>query len=173
MTDIRYSSLLSALLSVAATEAAASPVAYSFSATVIQSKGGPEKGTVLPVTITLDTAYPADANTVDPKHEATYSGGSATPSRTSPILSATIGNLSFHGWYDVIHIEKNVGGVSEISIQSTVPQYGLAFTMVMSTTMKGVVHSVAIPRTLFPANFQTSTVSVYVTPTDAFVGKVK
>ena len=173
MPRSNYSLVLSALLSVAATGAAASPVVYSFSATVTQSKGGPGKGTILPVTITLDDAYPADANSADPRHQATYSGGSASASRTSPILSASIGNISFHGWYDVVHIEKNLAGVSEVLIQSTVPQYGLSFTMTMTTTMKGVVHSVAIPRTLFPANFQSSTVSVYVAPTDNFVGRVK
>ncbi len=168
-----HSIILSAVLSVAVTGAAASPVVYSFSATVTQSKGGPAKGTVLPVTITLDNSYPADANGADPRHEATYSGGSATASGSSPILSAVIGNISFHGWYDVVHIEKNFDGRSEVSIQSTVPQYGLSFTMVMTTTVKGVVHSIAIPRTLFPANFQTHTVSVYVSPADRFGGTVK
>ena len=162
-----------ALLSVAATGAAASPVVYSFSATVTQSKGGPNKGTVLPVTITLDSAYPADANTANPKHEATYSGGSATASGTSPILSAVIGSISFHGWYDVVRIEKNLDGSSEVSIQSTIPQYGLSFTIVMSTSLKGVVRSVAIPRTLFPGNFQSHKFSVYVSPAESFGGTVR
>ena len=79
MTRSYCSYVLSALLSVVATAAAASPVVYSFSATVTQSKGGPEAGTVLPVTITLDDAYPADAGVAALNHEPSYSGGSATP----------------------------------------------------------------------------------------------
>ena len=168
-----YSILLSALLSVAVTEAAASPVVYSFSATVTHSEGGPKKGTVLPVTITLDNSYPADANSIDPKHEATFSGGSAMVSGRSPILSAVIGSTSFHGWYDVVRVEKNLDGKSEVSIQSAVPQFGLSFTMVLSTSMKGVVHSVAIPRTLFSTNSQAHKVSVYVSPEDSFGGLLK
>ena len=73
----------------------------------------------------------------------------------------------------MVHIQKNLDGVSEVSIQSTVPQYGLSFSMVMSTGIKGVVRSLAIPHTLFPANFKTTKLSVYVSPADSFAGTLK
>ena len=151
----------------------AAPVTYSWTGTVTSSTGDASLGSTLPVSITLDDGYPADPNTNNPKVEATYTGGLGSPSGTSPILAATINGANALGLFDTVHIQKNLDGVSEISIQSSLPQCCRSFTFVFTTTIKGVVKSVAIPKTLFPDNFQSSTFGVIYTQNANYGGTVR
>ena len=166
LTDLIFMALISGA-------ANAAPVTYTWMGTVTSSTGNSQPGSVMSISVTLDNSYPADPNTEDPKVEATYTGGSGSPSGTSPVLAVTINGVSALGWFDSVHIQKNRGGVSEISIQSSLPQCCRSFIAVFTTTMKGVVKSVAIPKTLFPANFQSSTFGVVYTQSDSFGGTLK
>ena len=162
-----------ALTNVASKAASAALVTYSWTAIVTNTTGDPPQGAAVPVSITLDRDYPADSNAQDPKREATYSGGLGSPSGKSPILAATINGADALGWFDTVHIEKNLHGQSQISIQSALPQCCRSFSVVFSTTMKGVVKSVAIPKTLPASDFQSSSFAFTYTQTDVYGGTLK
>ena len=151
----------------------AAPVTYSWTGTVTSSTGDPTQGATVPVSVTLDRDYPADTGTPDAKRQATYSGGRGTPSGASPVLAITINGADVQGLFDSVHIEKNLAGLSEIAIRSAMPQCCRSFGIVFSTTIKGVVKSLAIPKTMFPANFQSSVFAVTYTQDDAYQGTLK
>ena len=150
----------------------AEPVTYSWIGTVTDSTGDLAPGATVSVSVTLDRGYPADANTKDPKREATYSGGLGSASGKSPILAITIDGANAQGWFDRVHVEKNLDGLSQVSIQSALPQCCRSVSLVFSTTMKGVVKSVDIPKTLFPSSFQSSTFAVTYTESDSYGGSL-
>ncbi len=151
----------------------AMPVTYEWTGTVESSSGDPPQGTTVPISVTLDRSYPADAHGRDPKREATYTGGIGTPSGKSPILAITIGGVNAQGWFDSVHVEKNLLGVFQIAIQSAMPQCCRSLSFVFSTSLKSVVKSVAIPRTLLPSIFQSSVFAVVNTANDAYAGFLK
>ena len=168
-----FAALVATSMAVASPAAAAVPVTYNFNATVLVSHGGPPRKVTLPVSITLDRAFPADPNTANPARLATYTGGSASPSGISPILAVTLAGQDVHGWFDSVRVQRNLNGLSEIALQTALPQYGTTLQIAFTTTIRGVVTSVAIPKAIVPGNFQTAAFSVYVAPTDQFSGSLK
>lgn len=166
--------LCTALLTISGgtTAVAASTATYSFTGVVTASHGGPKPGQTVAITFTVNRDFAADAGGT-PGMRASYTGGSASPSGLSPILGGTIDKADAHGWFDSIKVQKNLGGVSAVTMSTALPQYGLSLTVAMATAMHGVVKSLAIPASVFPGLFQSATFTVYVSPRESYAGVLR
>ena len=149
--------LLSVIAIASPASAAVTPVTYFFYALVTQSgKSDIPPGTVVPISVTVDTSFPAFTQQ---NHVTTYRGGAGSD-RPAPILAATANGVDVSGLGRSVTITQNLEGVYEIEILTFTPQGGGALDLVLKTSMKGVVKSDKIPKQVFPGNFQSATVSV-------------
>ena len=137
--------------------AAVTPVTYFFYALVTQSqKSDIPPGTVVPISITVDTSFPAFTQQ---NHITTYTVG-AGYNGPAPILAATANGVDVNGLGRSITITQGLDGVYKIEILTFSPQGGGAFDLILKTSLKGVVKNDKIPKQVFPGNFQSATVSV-------------
>ena len=149
--------ILSVIAIASPASAAVTPVTYFFYALVTQSqKSDIPPGTVVPISITVDTSFPAFTQQ---NHVTTYTVG-AGYSGPAPILAATANGVNVLGLGRSITITQDLDGVYEIQILTFSPQGGGAIDLVLKTSVKGVVKSDKIPKQVFPGNFQSATVSV-------------
>jgi hypothetical protein len=154
---------------------AATPVTYRFAGAVTAStkQARVVPGQLVPIVVTLDTSFPANSNSPYPGREAVYSGGACTyPNTGSPILAVTVKGLDAHGCYDLVRIERNVAGVSSITINSASSQGGPSLALNFSSTLHGAVKSLAIPKHIDPEQFKTTSFSTAQNYDVAFSGTI-
>ena len=102
--------------------------------------------------MTVDTSFPAYTQI---GKVTTYIGGPAYGSGLpSPILDAQVNGVDVLGALNKITITTGANGVYGIDIFSSVPE-GTVLELTFTTTMTGVVKNFAIPKHIFPGNFQT------------------
>jgi hypothetical protein len=154
---------------------AATPVTYRFAgaitAATAQAKLAP--GQLVPIVVTLDRSFAANPNSPYPGHEAVYAGGACTtPNNGSPILAITVKGLDAHGCFDLVRIERNLNGVSSITINSASSQGGPSLSLSFTTTLACVVKSLAIPEHINPNRFKTARFSTSQNYESAFSGTI-
>ncbi len=134
---------------------AATPATYVFYGRVANSTGtgGLPVGTVFPISVTVDTAFPAYSQI---NHVTTYYGGAGYGSGLpSPILAVQVNGQNALGALNRITITNGLNGSYGIDIYSSLPE-GTVLELTFTTTVKGVVKGFEIPKYIFPGNFQTT-----------------
>ena len=146
------------LLAYAGAAQAAVPATYVFFGQVATATnpGALPVGTIVPISVTVDTAFPADSQ-ID--HVTTYFGGGAYYNGLpSPILAVQVNGQDALGALNKITITTGRDGAYGIDIYSSLPE-GTVLALHFATTMKGVVRGFEIPKHVFPGNFQTAVFS--------------
>ena len=148
-----------------------SPANYFFYARVGTSSNGPKSpsvGSIVPISVTVDSAFPAFSQK---NHATTYYGGPGF-NLPSPILAASINGVSVLGLFDYVYIDQNYNGAYSITLLTYSFGNDAALTLTLSTTLTGVVKNDHIPAKVFPGNFQTATFSATFDPTNSFAGTI-
>ena len=137
--------------------AAVTPTTYFFYALVTNSTAGsmPLPGSVVPISVTVDTSFPADTQL---DHVTLYSGGGLSR-YPSPVLAALINGQDVLGVSQYVSITQNLNGLYQIEIQSFADQSGGTLDLILKTGLKGIVRSDDIPKRVFPGNFKSATFS--------------
>ena len=114
----------------------------------------PKAGTIMPMTITVDRAFPV---TPPKEHTEHYHGGSGY-NTASPILSVSINNAaSYEPQTDDIYVTKDHKGSYGYSFAGFTASGGEGFTLDFSSTNASAVKTYGLPPILFPKNFSTAT----------------
>ena len=154
------------------TAVATTPVTYRFYGVVQKAAGSssntPTLGTLVPISVTVDTSYPAD---MQKDHVTTYSSYNGS-TFISPVLAATFNGVDAHGAFDTVYVTQNANGQYGIEVLSGSPHNGLGFDLKFTTTISGVVKSDKLPNQIFPGNFQSATFSTIQNPDDEYSGAI-
>ena len=138
-----------ALLALLSTPAAAVPVTYTFTGTITQlgaqTLAPVALGEQIPISITLDDAYPQTPGT------NTYASASA-----SLVLSATFGAENDTGLVQTLTITPG----ASLQLHTASPQISAGFGLTLAGAEPGVLPTSAIPAALDPAGFGVGTFSV-------------
>ena len=159
-----------ALVSGAEAASTVSPANYFFYARVTSGNGPkiPAIGSIIPISITVDTSFPAYSQK---NHVTMYYGGPGYD-LPSPILAASINGVQVLGLFDDVYVALNDNGMYSITLLTYAFGDDAALTLTLSTTLTGVVKNDHIPAKVFPGNFQTATFSATFDPTDSFSGQI-
>ncbi len=166
-----FAAIAIVLVAISGAAAKVTPVTYFFycRVDVSQGDGMPGPGHIVPMTIVLDSSYPADTYTSG-SHTITYSGGVGYDLPT-PIRQIYVDHIKVDGLFDSVTIAKNDNGNSGISIASYATG-DRGFVANLETTVSGVVRSLKIPAKIYPGNFKTAAFRFTLNPTQSFSGTI-
>ncbi len=140
--------------------AQAAPVTYLFTGTVDQigtasAPGFVTLGEQVPISITVETAYPVDQSLSTPGSFVYFASGTGFPA-ASVIIAANIAGENTDNIFQTVTVQPGSG----ISLQTFGPQINFGFNLSLSGALAGELATGAIPESLNANGFTAGTFSV-------------